>query len=104
MLENQAFPLFGRGVGRLIFLYRGDGSFDRPLCPHAATTSNFESPAAGEFRIKSSSRSTVAGSRSSGIRWPRERKETGFFIRMLLAKMGPNVSVSSRRVKSSLEG
>src|SRR5580698_59417 len=95
--------LFG-GVVRLVLLDCRDGGFGRALRPHAATTSNFGWASAGDPRIKFRMLSWLAGSRSSGMRWPCEKNETGMPMRTLRLRMGPNVAVSSRRVNNSFVG
>jgi site-specific DNA recombinase len=77
------------------------GSVGRALRSHAATVSNFDWSGPS---TRSSSRSPVAGSISSGMRWPREKKEIGLPIRMLRLRREPKVSVSSMRVNSNLRG
>src|SRR6202040_2387380 len=72
MLENQAFALFGRVIPVLVLLETTGRLFYCDLSLHAATVPNFARPTGLHLRIKSRITSSVAGSRSSGMRWPRE--------------------------------
>src|SRR5260370_36360972 len=83
MFENQELALLGGVVAGLIFLKTTAWLFDCDLSFHAATVPNFVCPTGCRFKTRSRISSSVAGSKSSGIRWPQERNETGLPMRML---------------------